>query len=213
MNKKIDKRAQVELPGSLLDFLAYFIFIFAVILFVAIFTIQSNAVETRIKEVTMNIESSKFVSNYLRTPVEVDGEQTNMAHLIALWDRDDGYEDLVKDKTSEIINSFYEGELSWKITVDEKSLDNYRLAKLEGGALLEGETYVPLLYGEAAKLTIEIRTDIIEEGTWCFFAWQEKCDRDLAKLCKCERVGYDRLLWTDCKICVNGCNPEGDACR
>ncbi len=62
---------------------------------------------------TYNIVSEEFSStadygllNYLRTPVEVDGNKINMADLINLYYNDKSYDEILTEKTKKILETF-----------------------------------------------------------------------------------------------------------
>jgi len=91
-----------------LDMFSYLVFIIAIFFFIFLFKVQSATTNHReITQVSQVPSSSITLLNYLRTPVNVNGKDTNIADLIRLWHYEPEKYKLILEKTSvEILNKF-----------------------------------------------------------------------------------------------------------
>lgn len=94
------------LSEFVLDIFSYLVFIIAIFFFLLLFKLQSiNATERDITEIREAPSSSTTILNYLRTPVNVDGNEINMAELIRLWHLEpDKYINVLEASSVEILD-------------------------------------------------------------------------------------------------------------
>jgi len=107
----MNKKAQLEVPGTLVDVYSYIAFVLIIMLFFLLFQLKSCTSESRdiiaIESQVSDLDYNMMLLNYLRTPVIVDGSSMTMADLIALWYSDKTkYEQLLTDKSKETINKW-----------------------------------------------------------------------------------------------------------
>ncbi|MBW2966387.1 hypothetical protein KY342_04760 [Candidatus Woesearchaeota archaeon] len=86
---KLRKKAQLQIPGAIVDIYAIIGFVLVLLVFILLFQIQGCGSKNRAKaEITSRaekIDANLVLLNYLRTPVNVDGIDMDMADLIVLW--------------------------------------------------------------------------------------------------------------------------------
>ena len=91
----------------LLDIWAYILFAVAIAVFLIIFKFQSvTSIENQLTSMSELPSSSSTLLNYLRTPVNMDGQTINVAELIMLWKFDpDKHKDLLEKTTTDLLNN------------------------------------------------------------------------------------------------------------
>src|SRR3989344_7547042 len=99
------------ITNILVDFWMYIVFVLVVIVFYLIFSVSKDVTDKQITGIDSSINSYTDLINYLKTPVVVDGTETNIAGLIRLWqnepDRDkDNYKDILEKISINILNGF-----------------------------------------------------------------------------------------------------------
>ncbi len=162
------KQKKGELPSILVDFAAYVVFVISILVFYLIFSFQVKGVNT-IQSASI-FDKDIFLTSYLKTPVMVDGIETNMAELIRYWYLDkEKYEDLLRKTSVELLNHNeyeYEDSLTKNtrvrgysitirkginnddkfkvlLTLESKSFQNYCISDIRGCANL-GEQVLPV---------------------------------------------------------------------
>lgn len=109
MKKLIKKNKKGLLGATFLDFWAYVIFVFIVIIFYGFFSIQAKGVkESKIADVESKIKNDIPLINYLRTPYALDNNEITMADMLVLYynEKDEAkkraYYEGILNKTKEI---------------------------------------------------------------------------------------------------------------
>lgn len=91
-SKRISKKAQLQIPGAIVDFYAIITFVLVMLVFLLLFMIRGcnakNVVSAEIQSSVADVDSNLVLLNYLRTPVVVDGTEMTMADLIVLYKSD-----------------------------------------------------------------------------------------------------------------------------
>ena len=106
MKKKIFEIKRGGLTTILVDFWSYIVFVMIILIFYLLFSFQSRGVsENKITEAAIGEKSYLNLANFLKTPVNVDGDVLTIADLIRLWHSDsDKYKELLTQQSIEILN-------------------------------------------------------------------------------------------------------------
>ncbi len=99
------KQKKGAIAPILLDFLSYMIFIVIIMIFYLLFTLLAQNMDNKIEGLQMQAKSNLVLINYLKTPVNVDGEEITIAELIRLWRIEpDKYATILETASVEILN-------------------------------------------------------------------------------------------------------------
>lgn len=214
----MDKKGALGVAPVFLQFLSYFLLV--AIILVSIFMIKSisDKEQEAIAQVSTDIEQSAFMMNFLKTPLDL-GREANMAELIALWYSDDGYEDSLKKNISFVLDEFYNGDVEWKLEVNDKDIASYTITNdiipliLKRDPLIDSGTVIPSIgKKELLDINLIVYTRFVNENEWCFNPAIERCHADGRRICNCDRVGY-KLLWVCTECPSRSCNYEAARCE
>jgi hypothetical protein len=108
---KQNKKAQLQIPGAIVDFYAIIAFVLVILIFILLFFIRGCTSENRtsaeIQVGVENIDGNRIMLNYLRTPVIVDGNEMTMADLIVLYKSDSNFRPRLRTNTQNILGRIY----------------------------------------------------------------------------------------------------------
>ena len=174
MKNKISKTKKGALTTVLVDFWAYIAFVLIILIFYLLFSVESRkASDNKITELEIKSASYLTLLNFLKTPVNVEGEDIIIADLIRIWYLEPNkYKDLLAAKSAEILNKLeYEypnsdggytstrgyniiinsekreyNSLDHLISLQSKSFDNdYAvISKNWDGIAIQGEQHIPV---------------------------------------------------------------------
>lgn len=104
---RINKSKKGAITSILVDFWMYIVFVLVVIVFYLLFSIMSkNATDKQITGLETKAKAYTNLLNYLKTPIVVDGKETNIAGLIRMWHNEpDKYKELLEKTSTGILNS------------------------------------------------------------------------------------------------------------
>ena len=102
----INKSRKGAITSILVDFWMYLAFVLVVIVFYLIFSAMSKDVaDKQITGLETKAKAYTNLLNYLKTPVIVDGKETDIAGLIRLWHNEpDKYKELLEKTSIGILN-------------------------------------------------------------------------------------------------------------
>src|SRR3989344_2431533 len=103
MKNNLHKTKRGGMTTILVDFWSYLVFVMIILIFYTLFTFQSRDVA----EITGKglRENYLAMANFLKTPVNVDGDIITISDLIRLWHSNpDKYEEILTQKSTETLN-------------------------------------------------------------------------------------------------------------
>jgi len=126
--KMKNKKAQLQIPGAIVDFYAIVAFVLVIMIFALLFFIRSctsdNEINVAIQGRVQDIDSNIILLNYLRTPVTVDEKNMSITDLITLRLYDGKYDAQLKSESEKILTPFYEAPYFWGIVVYDEEEDD-----------------------------------------------------------------------------------------
>jgi len=121
------KKAQLQIPGAVVDIYAVIAFVLVMLIFILLFQIRGcttrDRVSAEIQAKTIDIDSNLILLNYLRTPVIVDEKNIDIADLIILTLYNGSYETKLKEESERTLTPIYEEPYFWSIIVYDKEDD------------------------------------------------------------------------------------------
>ncbi len=202
----MDKKAAWGNAPALIDWIALVIIILIIVFATVLFSVQREKIENRYSEVSATQDANYLIINLFRTRAG----NMKIIDLVSLWYLDPEYSHQLKEEISNVLNSFYGGELSWVLEAGDKKLEMGRSRT----TMIADVNMMVALRENPEKLfipvTIKVYVNKIEEGKWCFNPAAEACSIE-DELCKCDRVSY-KLVWTNCIQCTGKCDPVKQKC-
>jgi len=159
MNKKSQFLKMADYMFTILALLIIFIFVFGLI------SVRAANKQNEIGRTTMNIDNSYNLLIFLKTPVEMDGKNMNMADLIILYNLDKKEERINKIRQeAKSLFSSSRGEcwiLEVKDMKDENVLSTEDERCVPGSQLIDNEEYETTIpYPDNGHLKIMLRSRI-----------------------------------------------------
>lgn len=194
--KKIFTSRKAFIADVIVDFWAYILFALIIIIFAVLYKWTASEASEKLTDFKGVTWSNYLAEVYLRTPVEVEGLDMEMAEIIALFD----YNQSLYSKTPEakgMLESFVEGVGSMYVEAGS-SLKNMYLGSFDntpqGNAILQGKRNA--LFDGIDSITKEFVSDNFDSFNTCYIFMIEGNHFRYVKygsLAKCKKYSDTKL--------------------
>lgn len=157
--------------GFVVEFLAdiyvFILFMLLMLIFTLLFYFGAKTVKAEIKGEYENLDGNTILLNYLRTPVEIDGKNINIAELILISEFDKEKRNRLKTITRDLLIKFntfsYKDDYSIKIEFSDEPLfigqvGGFLIGKIEQKEV--GKIKLPSLEGDISISIFNYKGDI-----------------------------------------------------
>lgn len=101
-------------PEYIAEWLISMALVVVTIIIISLNAHNQEMIGNEITGITVEETGVMDLINYLKMPVEVDGEEMILSDLLVLWSIDKGYEDIIRTETKKVFDELY-GENNYHI--------------------------------------------------------------------------------------------------
>lgn len=105
------------------EFIVSLVLIIVTIIIIGLTTHNERVAGNKIEGITIERAGIMDLINYVKMPVEVDGEEMMFSDLLVLWSIDGSYEDIIRAETKKIFDEIYGTEYRMIFISGERRLD------------------------------------------------------------------------------------------